>query len=297
MTIGRLGAAAALALVAATLAGCLDAATPSAAPTPTRAPDPTPTVTTYELGTTVWYEGLLLHFDRAIATLDDRGGPVEVTLRIENPEAEAGELDGRVRLNVGGTRAEATRESVVPPVPAKGTVSVILTYELQGIPSVDAAVIEVGDTPLHIGRVPLTPAAATPVLFEPVAFELTGGATSADLRIILRRGLVRWDLPDWSQELGSGLRVLTVTYDVSYVGSFVGGLPFTRANVALRLPDGSVISARRDGRSQSLELIGPNRTKKNLFSRFEIPNVATGRYALLVRNAGTEKAIPFTIGG
>ena len=297
MKPGRLGAAAALALVAATLAGCLDAATPSAAPTPTRAPDPTPTVTTYELGTTVWYEGLLLHFDRAVATLDDRGGPVEVMLRIENPEAEVGELDGRIRLSIGTIRADATRESVVPTVPAEGTVSVVMTFELQGVVSADTAVIEVGDAPLHIAKVPLTPAAGPPVVFEPLSFELTGAATSADLRITLRRGLLRWDLPDWSQELGAGLQALTVTYDASYVGSFAGGLAFTRDNVVLRLPDGSIIGARRDGRSQSAELIGAGKTRKNLFSRFEIPAGATGRFALLVRNAGTEKAIPFTIGG
>ena len=297
MKLGRLGAVAALALVAATLAGCLDAATPSAVPSPTRAPDPTPTVTTYELGTTVWYEGLLLHFDRVIATLDDRGGPVEVMLRIENPGAEAGELDGRIRLSIGTIRADATRESVVPTVPAEGTVSVVMTFELQGVISADTAVIEVGDAPSHVARVPLTPAAGPPALFEPVTIDLTGGATSADLRIILTRGLLRWDLPDWSQELGAGLQALTLTYDVSYVGSFAGGLAFTRDNVALRLPDGSIVSARRDGRSQSAELIGSNKTKKNLFSRFEIPSGATGRFALLVRNAGTEKAIPFTIGG
>lgn len=294
MRLGRIGA---LALLGVILAGCLDASTPSAAPTPTRAPDPTPTVTTYELGTTVWYEGLLLHFDRAIATLDDRGGPVVVTLRIENPEVEPGELDGRIRLVVGTIRAEATRESVVPTVPPEGTVSVVMTFELQGVVSADNAVVEVGDTPLHIARVPLTPGAGTPVVFEPVTLDLGGLATSADLRITLRSGLLRWDLPDWSQELGDGLQALTLTYDVSYIGSFAGGVAFTRENVALRLPDGSIVSARRDGHSQSAELIGAKKTKKNLFSRFEIPSGTTGTFALLVRNSGTEKDLTFTIAG
>jgi hypothetical protein len=91
------------------------------------------------------------------------------------------------------------------------------------------------------------------------------------------------------------LRVITVTYDATYNGSFAGGFPFTGENVALRLPNGDVVEARRDGHSQSIELIGAKKTKKNLFSRFEIPADATGEFALLVRSGSTSKAIPFTL--
>lgn len=295
---GRIGARAVLAaLLAALVAGCLDAAVPTAAPTNARPPDPTPTITTYELQTDVWYEGLLLHFDRAIATLDDKGGPVEVLLRVENSGDEAGELDGGIRLTVGETRAEATRESRVPTVPAHGIVGVVLTFELQGVASAENAVVEIGDAPQHIALVPLTPAAGAPVVFEPLALDLTGSATSADLRITLRHGLLRWDLPDWSQELVDTLQALTLTYDVTYIGSFAGGASFTRENVALRLPNGKVIGPRRDGHSQSVDLIGAGKTKKDLFSRFEIPAGATGKFALIVRNGGKETTLTFTIGG
>ena len=123
------------------------------------------------------------------------------------------------------------------------------------------------------------------------------GATAASLKVTLRGGLLRSDLPDWWQELGAKLEALTLTYDVTYTGDFAGGLAFTGENVALRLPDGSVIAARRDGHSQSVELIGSRKTKKGLFSRFEIPTGLTGSFALLVRNSGTERTIKFTIGG
>ena len=66
--------------------------------------------------------------------------------------------------------------------------------------------------------------------------------------------------------------------------------------MALRLPDGTVVSPRRDGHSQSVELIGAKKTKKGLSSRFEIPAGLTGTFNLLVRNGGQEKAIPFKIG-
>ena len=283
-----------LAIAATSLAGCLDAAVPSAQPTPTRVPEPTPVVTAYQLGTTVWYEGLLLHFDQATAELDARGGPVNVSLRVENPGDELSELDAAIFLNVGGTRIEATRESRVSSVPGKGLIGALLTYELQGISSADEAVVEVGAAPDHVAKVPLTAAGGAPETFEPVALDLKGNATANDLKITVRSAVVRRDLPDWSQELVASLAAVTITYDVTYSGSFGGGFAFTGSNVALRLPNGSEIRARHDGHSQSVELIAAKKTKTNLFSRFEIPSDATGEYALLVQNGGVEKAIPIS---
>ena len=51
--------------------------------------DPTPNQTAYQLGTDVWYEGLILHMDLATAVLDPRGGTVDIAFRIENPGTEA----------------------------------------------------------------------------------------------------------------------------------------------------------------------------------------------------------------
>ena len=294
---GRHGSAATALLVAvvtAVLAAC-DPGTPSAAPTPTRAPEPTPTTTHYDLGTTIWYAGLVLHFGEAIATLDERGGPVTVGLRLDNPGEEAADLNGRIWLVVNGTRIEPTRESKVPSVPGKGSAGAVLTYELQGIGEIEEAVVEVGDAPLHVGRIPLTPTSGPPVVFEPITVELSGAQTAGSVRIALRSGLLRWDLPDWLEELDADLRALTLTYDVTYAGDFSGGLAFTGDNVALRLPDGTIVEARKDGHSQSIELIGARKTKKGLFSRFEIPADATGTFALIVRSGSTQKAIEFAI--
>lgn len=291
----RLATALLVALIAATLAACEPGA-PSAAPTPTRAPEPTPVTTRYQLGTTVWYAGLVLHFGEATASLDERGGPVTVGLRLDNPGEESADLNGRIWLVVDGERIEPTRESKVPNVPGKGSAGAVLTYELQGIDEVEEAVIEVGDAPLHIARIPLTSAAGTPVVFEPIVLELGGTQTAGSVRIALRSGVLRWDLPDWLEELDADLQALTLAYDVTYAGDFSGGLAFTGDNVALRLPDGKRVAARKDGHSQSIELIGARKTRKGLFSRFEIPAGATGKFALIVRSGSTERAIEFTIG-
>ncbi|MEO8273997.1 MAG: hypothetical protein ABI620_08015 [Chloroflexota bacterium] len=288
---------AALALVIAVVAACTDAAPGSAPPTATVAPEPTPVSRTYELGTQVWYEGLVITFDRVSSLLDARGGTVDLLVGIANPNADATQLDAAITLSVGDVQVEPTRDSVVPEVPGNGSVATVLTFELQAIPSVDAGTFEVGATPDHIARVPITPAAGEPVTFEPQALALKGSAQASTLKLTLKGGVLRWDLPDWTEELKAKLQVLTVTYEVTYTGDFAGGLAFTGVNVALKLPDGTVVSARRDGHSQSVELIGAHKTKKGLFSRFEIPAGMTGTFTLLVRMPGTEKTIKFAIGG
>ncbi|HYK95929.1 MAG TPA: hypothetical protein VE011_08715 [Candidatus Dormibacteraeota bacterium] len=284
-------------LLAALLAACGSEPVPTPAPITTSPPEPTPTVTVYDLGATVWYEGLVIHVDTATATLDERGGPVEVVLRLENPNPDANQLDAPIQLVMGGTRIDPNHDSTVPLVPPNGSMPANLTFDLQAVKSVDTAVIEIGKAPNHIARVPLTASAGAVAVFEPQSLALKGSATSVDLKLSLTAGGLRWDLPDYSQELDAGVAALTLTYDATYAGTFQGGFAFTGDNVALRLPDGTVVLPRSDGHSQSIELIGPGKTKKGLFSRFEIPSGASGKFALLVKNGSTTRAITFTIGG
>jgi hypothetical protein len=292
---------AAIALVAIAVGGCLDAPVQSAAPTSGPTPEPTPATTTYKPGSTVWYEGLVIHVDVAIATLDERGGPVQLGLRLENPNDEDGELDARVLLQLGGDASAAplapTRESKIPSVPAHGIVGAVLTYELQGVGTAEQAVVVIGEAPNHVARVPLTPAGGEPAFLEPIGVAVSGRGDVGSLRITLRGAVVRWDLPDWSQELAGDAEAITVTYDAAYRGDFTGGFAFTGDNVALRLPNGTIVESRRDGHSQSIDLIGAGQTKAALFSRFEVPNGTKGKLALVVRNGSKSRAIPFTIPG
>jgi hypothetical protein len=284
-------------VLALTASACGSAPVPTSGPVTTSRPEPTPIVKVYDPGASVWYEGLIIHVDTATATLDERGGPVVLDLRLENPTGDVGELDGPIQLVLGDTRVNPNEDSSVPLVPANGSVPVSLTFDLRAVTSIDDAVVEIGSAPDHIGRVPLTAKAGEVASFEPQAFTLKGSAQSGDLKITLRSGVLRWDLPDWSQELDASLAALTITYDATYAGTFSGGFAFTADNVALRLPNGSVVHPRRDGHSQSIELIGARKTKKGLFSRFEIPSGMGGRFALLVKSGSTTKAIVFTIGG
>jgi len=289
-----------LALIPAVLAGCLDVAVPSASPTLAPTAEPTAPTITYAPGTTVWYEGLLITVQAVSATLDKRGGPVIVVLRLENPGADDAELDARVLLQVDADTAATplapTRDSKIPTVPAGGTAEAALTYELQGVASVDRGVVLIGELPLHVARVPLTVVGGEAETLQPIELALSGVGTAGDLRIATRGAVLRWDLPDWSEELSAELAVLTLTYDVTYLGDFSGGFPFTGENVALRLPTNTLVASRRDGHSQSFEVIGAGKTKKGLFSRFELPSGMTGRFALVLRNGSASRALTFLLG-
>ena len=285
-----------LACMATGLAGC-DTPTPSVAPTPTFAPEPTPSKTAYQLGTDVWYAGLVLHLDLATTLLDVRGGTVDVAFRIDNPGTEAADLDATMTLVVAGQRIAPTRESHVPTTPPGETAPALLTFELQDIASAADAVLEIGAEPDHIAKVPFTPAAGKAVTFEPIGQALKGTGAAGTLQVTLRRGVLRWDLPDWNQELPDDLRALTVTYDVRNNGEFTGGFAFTGENIDLRLPNGKFVHPRTDGHSQSIELIGPGSTSKGLFSRFEVPVGAKGKFLLIIRNGASRDTITFTING
>jgi hypothetical protein len=294
---GRVGSSsrvAAIVAVAFAVVACLDAPVASVVPTPTRAPEPTATTSSYTLDTTVWYEGLVLTFGRVTAELDQLGGPVTVSIHIENPGADLGELDAQIALVLGETVVAPTRDSHVPSIPAGGIADVVLEYDVQGFGSIADGVIQVGADPFHLGVVPITaPADATTL--EPKAFSLSASGAAGGLRLRLRKGLLRWDLPDWSEELDAKSAALTLTYDVTYTGTFPGGYAFTADNVILRLPNGTSVAPRRDGRSQSVELIGPGKTKVNLFSRFIVPSGLPGQYRLILRDGSAQKAIAFTI--
>ncbi len=286
-----------LALIASiALSGCLgDTATPG--PSPTAAPPiATPVVTTYTIETTAWVEGLVVTVHGASASLDAKGGPVTVTMRIDNPGADVAALDVPIRLTASGYTFNVVSGTVLPEVVAGGSADVSLVFEVDRRSSIDDGVLRIGRPGDHQVQIPFTAGPIPVVTLAPDAAPLSGAVTAGGLRLALRRREVRWDLPDWYLELPVGNEALSLTYDVTYVGTFTGGIAFTGANVRLRLPDGTLVAPRKDGHSQSVVLIGAGKTAKNLASRFEIPNGTNGTLGLLVMDGSFHKVATFKIG-
>jgi hypothetical protein len=288
--------------VAATLAtalalgGCLGGPTP--APTPTRPPivSASPVVTVYDLDTAVWAEGFVITFHTATASLDAKGGPVVVSTGIDNAGTDAATLEAPIRLTASGAVFELARGTELPEIDGGGHADVSLQFEIVGRPSIDDGVLRIGRSADHQARVPLAPGPIEPLTLEPEKLRVSGSGSSPSFEVTFRAGEVRWDLPDWHDELPSGIEALTLTYDVTYLGTFSGGAPFTAENIALRLPDGRLVAPRRDGHSQTVVLIGPLKTVKGVISRFEVPSAMTGRFVLIVKQGSTGHGeLAFTI--
>jgi hypothetical protein len=258
---------------------------------------PTPTTTLYHLDTTVWYAGQVLTFTTATAVFDPTGGTVSIQVRFENPSPDDQQLDAPIRITSGAQGFDLVHGTELPTVPAGGATMVALAFDVPGLPSVDDAVIRIGRSEDNQALVPFGTGPVQKVTLEPLTLDVGGSAAAADLRVVLKAGELRWDLPDWSSELPVGSAALTLTYDATYRGSFVGGLAFTADNVTLTLPDGSSVSPRRDGHSQTVTLLLPGKTQSSLASRFEIPSGVPGTYKLVIHNGSASGTIAFAVPG
>lgn len=276
------------------VAGC-EGVTVSFAPS-AQAPVATPLTHAYTLNTSVWFAGLQITFRTATSVLTQYGGTVTVDVQFQNPGTDETSLAAPMQLVIGATRIDPEHGTTLPDVPASGLSELQVVYDVVGQASVDEASIVVGGGGDNQASVPLQDPSKA-VTLAPVALKVPGIANAADLHIHLNTGELRWDLPDWGDELPSGHAVLTLTYDAVYRGTFSGGLAFTDANVALRLPDGSSIAPRADGHSQSNAVLLPGKVQPHLASRFELPALERGTYTFIVKNGSAHANITFTISG
>ncbi|MBI2762820.1 MAG: hypothetical protein HYX54_03565 [Chloroflexi bacterium] len=276
-------------------AGCSLDATPAPVITAAATPVPTPVTTAYQLDATAWYAGLVINIDSATSVIDEGGGFVDVDIRLENPGADVATLGVPIQLDDGSQTVEPVRGTVVPDIEAGGSVAMTIQFDVDGTFDVAAAAVRIGRPEEHVVIVPFIESAQPRVTLDPVPLALAGKATAGALTVTLTSGEIRADIPDWALELPADTLALTVFYSARYRGTFAGGFAFTGANVGLSLPDGSVVSARADGHSQSTVVLKPAVTVPNLLARFDVPDPGTGTYSLIVRDGSKRSSIPFTI--
>ena len=261
------------------------------------APEPSAATTTVRVDQTIWFAGFKVALGEAIAEITEgRGGTVAIEAMFENTGSDAATFDGTLNLSSAGENATEGFDMDLPSVPGGQTGKGTLAFDVEDSFTFDDAVLTIGRAENQQAIVPLTPTAGTAVTGEPVAVGATGDGKAGDLELDLLGGEYRADQP-WSHgQMKDGTFVLTLRYDASFESDFAGGFAFSAENVALKLPDGTTVGVIQDGQSQSIELIGPNSTVKDAYSRFEIVDPAAGEYALLVRSFDdAEDEIPFSI--
>ncbi len=274
--------------------GCVSEPLPTPVPTPTLAPLASPTTTVLTIDAQAWYAGIVIHASRAVAVTDPGGGSVTIDLVLENPGAEPATLEAPILLAAGGRAIEPVRGTELPDIPAAGTATHTLAFEFEGAFDVGRAALRIGRIEDHQAIVPLVAGAVDLVDLAPRALQLDGQAQAGDLRVTLTGAELRADLPDWGLEEPRELLALSISYAASYRSTFTGGFPFTTDSLALRLPDGTTIAARADGRSAPALVLEPTASHA-LTSRFDVPEPGTGRYVLLVRDGSKEAQLPFEI--
>ena len=261
------------------------------------ATEATPSTVTVQVDQVIWFAGFKVALGAATAELTPgRGGSVTIEATFENTGDESARFDGSLNLASAGENATEGIGMDIPSVPGGQTGKGTLAFDVEDSFTFDEAVLTVGRSANQQAIVPLTATAGSAVTLEPVAVAVSGSGTAGDLKLELNDAELRADQPWNHGQMAQGSLVLTVTYDASFESDFAGGFAFTAENVALKLPDGTTVGTIQDGESQSLELIGPNATVKDQFSRFEIEDRAAGDYVLLVRSFdNAEDEIPFSI--
>jgi len=137
-----------VALVTVAAVAC-DAEAPTASPTAGATAEPTAVVTRYPLNADVWYAGLQLTFGEATATLDARGGSVEIETTFKNPGQFAAALAAPILLTAGEDSYQLRRGTELPSVPSGGSADLTLAFDILGRSSVDDAVLRIGEHALH----------------------------------------------------------------------------------------------------------------------------------------------------
>jgi hypothetical protein len=293
--LGGAGLATAVLALVSMLMACSPAPAPSVLATPTPEPLPTATITSYAIGATAWYAGLVLHVDGATATLDEGIGSVEVALRLENPGTDTATLVAPVLLVALDMTLQPVRETVFPDIPAGGTVGSTVAFAVDRTFRLARAALRIGRPDEHQVVVPLVAGSGKTVTLEPRTLKVGGSGAAGSLVVKLTGGELRADLPDWGLELPGTSLALSVVYDVTFRSSFAGGFPFTGDSVGLRLPDGTTVAARPDGHSAPATVIAAGATTKGLRSRFEVPAPGTGAYALVIRNGSATTTVKFAV--
>lgn len=235
-----------------------------------------------------WHAGWKVSLGDASLAEDDFG-TVAVTIDavFENLSAQQGTFNSRLALTSGGIAyADESSENDLPNVPGGLTGRGVIGIQVDDGFSFDDAVLIVGNPDNNQALVPLTAGAGTLVSLEPREIAASGTASAGPLSFTVERAELRADLPDWSDEMPAGMLAMTVYFSATVgTGIPIGEGVLQGQHVALRLPDGTSVAVRSDGRSGVNELLQGKEgtTISDLSVRFEVNDPPEGAYAFIIR--------------
>lgn len=271
------------------LLGACGSGTPSVTPSTSDSTflDPSPAVTPGEVAIdqTVWFGGFKLTLGNASLLTEDARIFVDIDTLFENQGTSSATLNATLNLSSGldNYQPDLARQDL-PEVPGLTTGSGTLSFDVDGEFSFDDAILTIGNAENNQALIPLG-TGGTFVDLAPVAVAVKGAATGGELRVRVRGGGLRADIPDRHDQVEAGKRALSLDIDITYRGDRAGGYAFSGNNLALTLPDGTTVAV-DDG---PIELLRAGTTLPDQQVRFIVRDPAAGTYELVVIDDTTDE--------
>lgn len=253
-----------------------------------------------------WHSGWQVELGDAAFEPGDSGATVTIEAVFNNLGTDTSTFDSQTILIAGGENYEAERFAEgLPEVPGGLSGNGEFVFDVNDDFSFDDAVLRIGNAQNNQALVPIGPDATEElVTLEPQAVVVTGTATAGAVTVTLEGAEVRVDLPDAHSITEKGSTTITIRFSATpSAGIQLGQGVLQSENVALRLPDGTAVAVRSDGRSGVNEILQGKEgtTIPDLSVRFEIPSPAAGEYGFILRGnygpggAMAEGELAFTI--
>ena len=256
---------------------------------------PTESIT---IGADFWHAGWKVTLGEATLGQDELGNrTVTIDVTFENLSSRTSTFNSRIVLTSGGNSfGDIGSEQDLPNVPGLLSNTGLLAIEVDDTFSLDDATLIVGNPDNNQAIVPIGPASPDELIsLEPLQIAAAGSAAAGPVSFTVTGVELRADLPDSSDEVEKGRLAIIVSFEVTVgAGIPIGEGVLQSGNVALKLPDGTAVAVRSDGRSGVNELLQGKEgtTIQDLSVRFIVPEPAAGQYAFIVRGPyGPDRAM------
>jgi hypothetical protein len=262
------------------------ASTAQGATTTTAAGSPT------TIDKTVWFAGFQVTIkNAAISTAPDTAvTTVNLAVTLTNEGPTPVRFDGLIDLGSGGSHYKFDN-STLPNVAGGASHDDNLSFDVDTGFKLDGATLTIGQPGHHQAVIPLG-GAGNLIDLAPITLGLSGSVMAGNLKVSVKGGEVRTDVPADHVELDQNTAALALTLDIHYGGD--NSYPFGHNNLALVAPNGSQIAVS----AGPIEVLTPNATRTNETVRFLIPEPVNGAYQLILRDPtanGVQAAWPWTL--
>ena len=243
---------------------------------------------TVSIDESFWHAGWKVTLGDATFTAGDVGSAgVAIDATFENLGEDTATFDSQLVLTAGGENySDASVDQDLPQVPGGLTGKGVIAFDVEDTFAFDDATLIIGNTNNNQAIVPLGPEGDALVTLEPRAIAVAGTVVAGALTVTIEGAELRADLPDVHSIAEKGKLLLTVRFSASpAAGIQIGQGVLQSEAVALKLPDGTAVAVRSDGRSGVNELLQGKEgtTIPELSVRFEIDDPAAGNYAFVLR--------------